>query len=743
MTERILGEAGPKRRRRFHFVFLPIILGAALALMMAGGAQAVHDEGVFGLDGNAITGGTPCTNAAQTLPAGCEPANPLAQGYTNEDWDKVFDGTTTAVSHSFVTDSTLSGGLAGAGDTILQGGATKDINDLPSWLWKETAQTSVQDKDDIEHAYAAQYVKDKSGTGEQCGTFGPTANCVLLYFGADRFSNSGDSVMGFWFYKNKVETVGPDANGNGTFTGVHTARDTSTDPITRGDILVVSDFRSGGKAPSIQVYEWVNSGGSASTHLDQIGGGTSPVPCTQAPPEKNNQPPIPPVQDNDNFCATANQFVVTSPWAFTPKANSGGTPGPDGGTAKFGIAEFMEGGINMTALGLGNECFNTFEAETRSAHSVTSTLSDFTLGSFGSCGASLATQSSKTTLEIGDAAPTDTATINVSSSGGNPPAPTGDVNFYLCGPSTTQITSCDPTGLTAFDTVNLSGATKVGNDYSVTSSAPTITSAGYYCFTATWEGDNHYTDGPYEDDGTDECFQVTPKTPGISTQVSNAGPVVPGTAVSDTATIGGLATPSNSTQGTITFRAYGPDDATCATAVYTSVVNPPTFSGNGSYNSFTDGDGGAFAPTGPGVYRWRAFYAPASGDVNNLSASTGCNDANESFTVEQFQPTQTTAQTWTVKDSITVSVTGGGNLAGTAHFELHKTTDCSDAAIDTQNVPVSGASGTTVSTTVNANTTFTTSQTTLYWKVSYTSTNPAQKDIAATCTENSSVTIIN
>ena len=38
----------------------------------------------------------------------------------------------------------------------------------------------------------------------------------------------------------------------------------------------------------------------------------------------------------------------------------------------------------MTALGLGNECFSSFMAESRAAHSVTSTLSDFLLGGFGS-----------------------------------------------------------------------------------------------------------------------------------------------------------------------------------------------------------------------------------------------------------------------------------------------------------------------------------------------------------------------
>ena len=51
--------------------------------------------------------------------------------------------------------------------------------------------------------------------------------------------------------------------------------------------------------------------------------------------------------------------------------------GPD---TKFGVAEFMEGGINLTALGFADTCFSSFMAETRSSHSVDSTLSDFALG---------------------------------------------------------------------------------------------------------------------------------------------------------------------------------------------------------------------------------------------------------------------------------------------------------------------------------------------------------------------------
>jgi hypothetical protein len=468
-----LSAASPRARQRWGIL---AILVFTLSLFGAAVTLAVHDEGVFELEANA-TAGVDADN----------PANPQSQPPGGDDWAAVFAGTHSAEAISFVTDSTLTGGLAGAGDTILTGGGTKDINDFPSWLWKQTASTSTQDKADIEHAYAAQYVVDK--TGEQCGTEPGSAECELLYFGADRFSNSGDTVMGFWFFRSTVSKIGPDAQGNGTFSGNHTAR-TATE---RGDILIVSDFRSGGKAPQIQIYEWVASGGDVSTHLDLIAGGENPASCTQAPGERQNDPPVPPVSGNDNFCATANQFVVTSPWPFTAKDNSGGTSGTGGATTKFGVAEFMEGGINLTALGFGDTCFASFMAETRASHSVTSTLSDFALGQFGACTSDVTTTPQTGVgasipaagISIGTAARLDVrdqAVIDVS--GTNGPFG-GTIKFFLCGPlALTSTSNCSTGGVQIGSPTT--GETVSGNagTATVNSDTATLTSAGRYCWRA-------------------------------------------------------------------------------------------------------------------------------------------------------------------------------------------------------------------------------------------------------------------
>src|SRR4051812_43276261 len=73
MAERILGETGSKRRRRFHVLFLPLLLAAAVALFTAGSALAVHDI-AFQLDGDVSASTTTSVGGStQTL-----------------DWDSLF-----------------------------------------------------------------------------------------------------------------------------------------------------------------------------------------------------------------------------------------------------------------------------------------------------------------------------------------------------------------------------------------------------------------------------------------------------------------------------------------------------------------------------------------------------------------------------------------------------------------------------------------------------------------------------
>ena len=99
--------------------------------------------------------------------------------------------------------------------------------------------------------------------------------------------------------------------------------------------------------------------------------------------------------------------------------------------------------------------------------------------------------------------------------------------------------------------------------------------------------------------------------------------------------------------------------------------------------------------------------------------------ANECFTVIQLQPTISTVQTFTVKDSATIAVTGGGALAGSVRFRLYNNPTCDPGAgnlnllHDSAAIAVSGPSPQTKETSVITLTTPSGIPQTLSWLVEY------------------------
>src|SRR5215210_4994184 len=491
MTARLIGETGSRKRRRF--LFLPMVLVVCTALFYIAGAQAVHDDGFFQLDRNAFT--SDLSNAA--TPPGVH------------DWDQVFDsatyGSPGTTIKSFQTDGTDA--------TIFTGGGSKDTLNITSW---QHTEGSVPDKDNLLHGYAAQYADN-------------------LYFGADRFDGNGTATLGVWFFQSKVAP-----QGGGTFSCAHKLN----------DILVLTDFQSSGANATIRVYKWVGGtdgvqliAGDANTAADCVGPPTVPA--------------------GDFRCGTTNSVNKPSPWPFTAKV----PVAKIGGFDAFPVGHFFEGGIDLAGLGLGGECFSSFLAETRTSNQPGSQLKDFVTGPLASCGATFATTPSTTSITLGGAAPTDAAKINVSGTG-TPPAPTGTVSYYLCGPSQTTLSSCDPTGKTGFDTKNLSAATHSGNDYTVNSSAPTLSGAGNYCFAATWPGDSNYA-GPFVDGSTTECFTVNKYLLPTATSPSSAS-ITLGDSITDHIHVNGIAAGGAPT-GTVDFFLCSPgqltpvDTGTCTT----------------------------------------------------------------------------------------------------------------------------------------------------------------------------------
>ena len=138
----------------------------------------------------------------------------------------------------------------------------------------------------------------------------------------------------------------------------------------------------------------------------------------------------------------------------------------------------------------------------------------------------------------------------------------------------------------------------------------------------------------------------------MTTQVSTAGPVTPGTAVTDTATVTGnkpLLTPS----GTVTFFLCGPI-ATGACVTGGTNIGTGTLSGSGGTATATSPTVNVSPALAPGRYCFRAEWPGDENYTNALIHFGGPNGTNECFTVEKLN-TQT----------VTTPVDGSGTPTST------------------------------------------------------------------------------
>ena len=250
---------------------------------------------------------------------------------------------------------------------------------------------------------------------------------------------------------------------------------------------------------------------------------------------------------------------------------------------------------------------------------------------------------------------TDQATL---SAGLNP---TGSITFRLYGPGDA---TCSGTPVFTSNAIAVAG-----NGTYTSAPAFTATAAGVHRWVASYSGDaaNAPIAGACGD--ANESVTITAVTPAIVTTASAGGPL--GTALTDQATLSGAV----SATGTITFRLYGPNDATCAAApVFTS--NPIAVAGNGTYASAP-----GFTPVALGVYRWIASY---SGDAGNLPVAGACNDVNESATITTSTPTLvTTASAGGLSGTVLTdqaTLSGAFNPTGSITFRLYGPSDATCAA---------------------------------------------------------------
>jgi hypothetical protein len=378
-----------------------------------------------------------------------------------EDWNSIINnpiplGTSGSISgpagnalvRTFVSDPAIST------DLIYTGGGSKDFNDIPDWA--QVAKGTGPPKDDIEHAFAARYTN-------------PTDGHAILVFGGDRGTNNGDANIGFWFFQGAVAP-----NNSGGFTGNH----------VNGDVFVLSAFSGGGGTSTIRVLVWVGNpdtagpGGADSGALARcaaFGAGsfidvksdTTEFPQGSLCDITGSHP--------DSGTGVTNGASVEISWQYQNFDSSQGGKAPQGSGVTCTTPncfvpqpDFFEGVVDLTALGLANQCFSSFLLETRSSSEVSAVLKDFALGSFSTCACSVTPSSAA----VCDGATTQFCAVN-------PEGAPGPFTYVWDGINDTAHTQqCLTTGVAGTHTVVITD----GNGNTTTCSAtltvnpsPTIT----------------------------------------------------------------------------------------------------------------------------------------------------------------------------------------------------------------------------------------------------------------------------
>src|SRR6478672_4284168 len=251
------------RLRRVRSVAIVTVLVVA-GLMWIGAAQAVHDNGMFELDGNVVH------NSATTPPY---------------DWTSLFGATgNQLIAPDPITGPVLASTFVDDTDAIDDtyfAGGTKIDNQVHNM---GCGGPAANDKTSMDYVYVA-LIQVPPGAPDNAGH-------QVLYLGIEKQAagNGGDNAFGFWLFQNS--NVGCDASVSTTFTGAH----------TDGDLFIDGLFTNGGGASDVQVFRW---------NGDDITGSLSAAPiftgnvCGVVAP--------------DSVCGIANDATIDAgPWRSSP-----------------------------------------------------------------------------------------------------------------------------------------------------------------------------------------------------------------------------------------------------------------------------------------------------------------------------------------------------------------------------------------------------------------------------------------
>jgi hypothetical protein len=513
----------------------------------------------------------------------------------------------------------------------------------------------------------------------------------FLYLAWERNNVLGTANMDFEINQNKNQ---PDL----TTTGAKTLNRTA------GDLLVTYDFTNGGGKPTLGLLFWLTAaaGNTASQCFS-----SNTLPCWGKHVTLNG---------TDSIGAVNNLDPVTDP-LFPLKPNY---------LNSVPALQFGETAIDLTAAGVfpaGTcEAFGSAFLKSRASASFTAEVKDFIAPipvNISNCG------------EIKIIKQTDPRGINKDFSFTSTIPGPGTSNPAT--PSCTQSPS-DPTSFTLNDAGNASktlGSTAAADNSSGNTQDCTNVVQGSYtvsegnapggftfeslaCTPDATSGSTVTKSGQtatitLKPEGVVTCLYINKQnTATLATQVSSAGPVFPGTAVHDTATVTGsqaTLTPS----GTVTFFLCGPiATGSCSTGG----TNIGTGQLNGSGTTATapspDVNTSGAGALSPGRYCFRAEWPGDTNYPGALSEFGGATGTNECFTVQVLSTTTKTTPSVgsggsttfgsKVTDSaiITAAQSGDGTPTGTVTFFVCNPTQTSgDACPDPNGTKVGSAVTTT------------------------------------------------
>jgi Regulator of chromosome condensation (RCC1) repeat/Fibronectin type III domain len=205
-------------------------------------------------------------------------------------------------------------------------------------------------------------------------------------------------------------------------------------------------------------------------------------------------------------------------------------------------------------------------------------------------------------------------------------APTGNVDFFECGPTPTPepcTSQLNPVG-----TGSVALSTGSGDTSTATSASFTPTGLGYYCFAGYYEGDDVY--GPSSDTGTDECFDVTEDPSSTVSTLTNSS-IASDSANSDLATVTG-----NSNEGVPTgevqfYECTSTSSPPSCTSQSNAIGGPLTVFPDPNAADTAEVTSPPFAPPSAGSYCIAAYYlGDANYDPSSDVSADGCFDVTGS-----------------------------------------------------------------------------------------------------------------